>query len=369
MKNNSWEQKTDKIKKILITNAGGSPSTNFVRSLRRAPEKFYLIGVDCNKYYLQRAETDEKHLVPSKDDKDYVNVLNQIIEETGAEFIHFQNSAEIEIISEKREMLKTKFFLPAKETIRICQNKFESYRKWEENGLPQPKTLFLNNEDDLKKAFEVLGDGIWLREIKGSGGRGSLLTKSFKEAKSWIDFKEGWGKFTAADYLSPQSITWQSIWHNGELVVAQTRKRLYWELAKISPSGITGSTGGAITVSDPMVDDIAQKAILAIDGKPHGIFSVDMTYDKNNAPNPTEINIARFFTTHEFFTRAGLNMPYIFIKLAFGEPYPEIKKKINPLPENLAWIRGMDFLPVLTTVDEIEKYEEKYKKRLKNKKS
>jgi len=361
IKNNSME----KIKRILITGAGGSPSTNFVRSLKKAPEKFYFIGVDCDKYCLQRAETDEKYLIPPKDDENYLDMLNEIIEKTNADFLHGQNSAELEVLSENREKLKTRYFFPSKETIRICQSKFESYKKWTESGLPQPKTLFLNNEEDLNKSFEELGDEIWLREIKGSGGKGSLLTKDFKQAKSWIDFKNGWGKFTAAEYLSPQSITWQSIWNNGELIVAQTRKRLYWELAKISPSGISGATGAAITVSDPIVDDIALKSIYAIDKKPHGIFSVDMTYDGNNVPNPTEINIGRFFTTHEFFTQAGLNMPYIFLKLAFNEPYPKPIKKINPLPENLVWIRGMDFLPVLITVKEIEKYEKEFEERKK----
>ena len=126
-------------------------------------------------------------------------------------------------------------FFPDKKTVRICQDKFESYKRWKEKGLSQPRTLFLNNEKDIKKAFEELGEKIWVREIKGSGGKGSLLVDNIEEAKSWIDFRGGWGKFTAAEYLSPQSITWQSIWNKGKLIVAQTRKRLYWELARISP--------------------------------------------------------------------------------------------------------------------------------------
>jgi hypothetical protein len=64
--------------------------------------------------------------------------------------------------------------------------------------------------------------------------------------------------------------------------------------------------------------------------------------------------VGHFFTTHLFFTRAGLNLPYIFVKLAFDEPYPELARKLNPLPVDLAWVRGMDFLPVLTDVAAIE---------------
>jgi carbamoyl-phosphate synthase large subunit len=90
------------------------------------------------------------------------------------------------------------------------------------------------------------------------------------------------------------------------------------------------------------------RAIRAIDGRPHGIFSVDMTYDEQGVPNPTEINIGRFFTTHLFFTRAGLNLPHLFVKAAYGEPLPQLSTRVNPLKPGLAWVRGMDFLPILT---------------------
>jgi carbamoyl-phosphate synthase large subunit len=89
-----------------------------------------------------------------------------------------------------------------------------------------------------------------------------------------------------------------------------------------------------------------------------------MTYDKNGVPNPTEINIGRFFTTHLFFTEAGLNMPEILIKLAFGEEV-FVAKKLNPLQLNLLWIRGVDFLPILTELNKIENYEKEFEERIK----
>ena len=170
----------------------------------------------------------------------------------------------------------------------------------------------------------------------------------------WLEFNDGWKSFTAAEYLSPETVTWQSIWVDGELVVAQGRKRLYWEFADRAPSGVTGITGAGVTIVDEEVDEIALKAIMSVDDKPHGIFSVDLTYDRNGVPNATEINIGRFFTTHLFFTAAGLNMPYIAVKAALGLELPPIPKKINPLPAGLVWIRGMDKEPVLTTLETIQ---------------
>jgi carbamoyl-phosphate synthase large subunit len=210
-------------------------------------------------------------------------------------------------------------------------------------------------------AFKVLGSPLWIRETSGAFGRNSLPAKKVEHAQYWIDYHQGWGRFSAAEFLSYQSTTWQSMWRHGELIVAQGRKRLYWEFSNRSPSGITGLTGTGVTVSDPVLDEIAISAIRAIDASPHGIFGVDLTYDSDGIPNPTEINIGRFFTTHLFFSQAGLNMPYIFTKLALDEEPPAVPRKVNPLPEGLAWVRGMDMEPVLTTLTEIDTGEEQLK--------
>lgn len=342
------------MKRVLITGAGGAASIGFTRSLLVAPEPFYLIGIDSDKYNLVRAKTHERYLVPPVADPSYVSILQEIIREVRAEFLYAQTDYEIPVISKHREQVGVKTFMPAHATIEICLNKFETFKRWSEAGIRVPKTTLLNTPEDLHKAMEELGPEVWVREISGGAGKNSLPTDDFHQAKSWIDFHKGWGKFSAAQLLQTQSVTWQSIWWKGELVVAQGRKRLYWEFASRAPSGVTGLTGTGVTVADPQLDEIAQNSILAIDSKPHGIFSVDLTYDREGIPNPTEINIARFFTTHFFFTMAGLNMPYIFVKYGMGEPLPEIHPKINPITPGLAWVRGMDVEPVLLPLDQID---------------
>ncbi|MEM2141524.1 carboxylate--amine ligase [Nitrososphaera sp.] len=351
------------MKRIMVTGSGGTPSTNFVRSLREAGEPFYLIGTDADKFSLMRSETDEKHLVPLANDPDYIDIINDVITETRAEFVHAQPDQEVGVLSKNRNSLKAMTFLPAERTVEVLQDKWLSYQAWKSKGIKVPETVILNNENDLRRAFDSLGGNLWIREIAGAFGKGSIPTTSFELARSWIDFKGGWGKFTAAEKLTPNSVTWLSIWKNGELVVAQSRKRLYWELGNRSPSGVTGVTGTGVTVDDETITKIAMDSIYAVDQSPTGIFGVDLTYDAEGVPNPTEINIGRFFTTHLFFTKAGLNMPYIYVRLAYNESIPSIPKKINPLPPNLCWIRGMDFNPVLTTLDLVEEEDARLVKR------
>lgn len=343
------------MKRILICGAGGSPATNFVRSLRMMSEPVFLVGVDADKYTMQRAETDKKILVPKANEPDYLPMLSQIIDEFGVEFVHAQNDTELAFLSEHRGELKARLFLPAPETVALCMDKFSTYNAWQEAGIKVPETRILTTESDLKKAFDEFGPTLWLRNIRGAAGNGSYATSDYSEALQWVNFQKGWGHFTAAECLTPDSVTWMSLWDQGKLVVAQGRKRLYWELGNRAPSGVTGVTGAGITYSNPELDALAEKAIHAVDKTPHGIFSVDMTYAKNGIPNPTEINIGRFFTTHLFFTQAGLNMPELFIRIAYGEAYVAPAKKYNPLPDGLVWIRGVDFEPILTTDTAIEK--------------
>jgi len=120
-------------------------------------------------------------------------------------------------------------------------------------------------------------------------------------------------------------------------------------------SGVTGVTKVGQTYSNDIVTKVAIYSILAIDEKPHGIYGVDMTYDDAGFPNPTDINISRFFTTILFFTEAGLNMPRIFKDIILYNEFPALNKKINPLPDGLLWLRGMDIKPRLMTENELNR--------------
>jgi len=352
------------VKRILITGAGGAPSTNFIRSLRASGEPFYIIGVDCNPYYLQRAQTEERFMVPYANDPTYMPILLEIIEKTRPQMIYSQPDQEIEVISKHRQMLLDEWgvrtFLPSDASIQLCQDKFLSTKRWAEAGLIVPDVMLIQSEADVEAAFEKYGAPIWIRaNYSPGGGRGAFRAENLREARGWLDFSDGWdGSFCAAECLTSRSVTWMALYNEGELVVAQGRRREYWEFANRAPSGVTGITGTGVTISDPVVDEIAPRVISAIDDEPHGIWSVDLCYDKEGVPNPTEINIGRFFTTHQFFTRAGLNLPYIFTKIAFGEEPPTIARKVNPLTPGLAWVRGMDIEPVLTEFTAVERARE-----------
>jgi carbamoyl-phosphate synthase large subunit len=347
--------------KIIIAGAGGAPSEGVIRSLHECGQNEEIIGIGSESADLMISEAEKKYLVPYAIESSYKDTLMKILNYEKPDLIHFQNDIEIREVSRIRKSILetgTKLYMPEPEVIETCVDKSLSYKVWLKNGLKVPKTIKINSKNDLEKAFASLGneDGqIWIRDTVGGGGKGALPTNDYEFAKKWIDKFDGWGHFTASELLTSKTVTWLSIWHQGELVVAQTRRRHSWNFGNRTLSGVTGITRVGETCSDKIIDQVSLDAILSIDKKPHGIYGVDMAYDNNNFPNPTEINISRFFTTIYFFTKAGLNMPKIFKDIVLYNEFPTLDKKINPLPNGLLWIRGMDRYPLLTTEDELKK--------------
>lgn len=347
--------------KILVGGAGGAPSEGVICSLMQSDDREEVIGMGSEPFDLATSSAVRKYVVPYANDLKYKDKLLEIIKKEKPDMVHFQNDLEVyhaSLLRDDIQELGTKLYMPEHEVIDICVNKWKSWNAFKKAGITVPINQWIDTPDDLKKAFSELGDSegkIWLRaNVMGGGGIGSISTHDFAMAKAWVDRYEGWGKFIAAQMLTKDTVTWLSIWWKGKLIVAQARKRTGWAYGNRTVSGVTGVTKIGITCSDEQVNDIAVRAVKAVDQMPHGIYGVDMTYDNAGVPNPTEINISRFFTTVLFFTTAGLNMPVIYKDLALYNRFPELKRTINPLPDGLMWLRAMDRKPMLVTAQELE---------------
>ena len=358
------------MKRILATACGGPSTLSFTRSLRDADpkgRKYYIVGTDYDKYNIHRADVDQAYLCPAATDPEYIPFIKHLIKKERIDFLHSQPEIEAFIIGKHRdEILSTgcKLFMPPQETIELLRDKGKSVKVWNRAGIKVPETIDIHNESDLKRAFTRFGRDIWIRETIGAAGKGSLSMPTYEMALAHINARNIWGKTVAVEHLTKDTITWQSIWHNGKLVVAQGRKRLYWAFGNRAQSGVTGLTGTGVTISEPELDKLAVKCIIAADPEPHGIFSVDFTYDKDGVPNPTEINISKFFTTHHFITKTGCNMPDILVQLAFDK-YKGPYDVLNPCKPDMYWIRGIDVLPVLLHESEIQVKEDEYQQMLK----
>ena len=336
-------------KRVLVTGAAGSPGVNFIDSLKDAPEAFDIVAVDCNRYHLQWVDVDHKFLVPECTHPDYLHVLNEIIDEYHIDVIHPQPDVEVKFLSENRDRINARTFLPSVKSVRILQDKQVTGLKWAAAGIRQNPTMPIERLDDIVNAAETLGLPFWMRATTGAGAKGSTLVENVETAWHWLQYWRCRGSnwtFIAEEFLPGKDYAWQSIWQDGELVTSQGRERLEYIYPHLAPSGRTGTPTVAMTVNNTAVNEIATRCVLAIDPKATGIFSVDLREDKNGNPVPTEINCGRFFTTSHFYSKAGVNMPYIYTKLALGEAIPA-QQAYDPIEAGWYWIRHMDCPTVL----------------------
>ena len=345
------------MKKMILFGCGGSAGINFVKSLRLCREKVKIIGFDINRYYIELSPVDQRYLIPAikQRSSETIDKVNELIKKGGIDFVHAQPDPEVGYVSEHREKFNAKTFFPSKEAVKICHDKMESYKTWKSKGVPVAKTIQIQNEGSLEKVFNELKGTVWIRASKGAGGKASLPVDSVDEARMWIRFwtKYGlmWNDFIASEFLPGEEIAWNSVWADGKLLCSQGRIRIEWVQAGLTPSGVTGTTAIQKTVHDDSVNEIATKAIEAVDKKPNGIFSVDIKQDPEGNPKVTEINPGRFSTTSLFFSTYGVNMPEIYLKAAYGEKIKGVSP-YNSVEKDVYWIRIPDGGPVMVKGDD-----------------
>jgi hypothetical protein len=344
------------MKRVLVTGAGGPAGVNFIRSLRAADEPMWIVGCDTSAHHLEWPDVDAAYVAPRCDDPAYPDFVVRLVEAEGIDFVHPQPDVEVKAVSALRDRIPARTLLPARGTIEILQDKHRSGELWRRAGVAQAPSLLVDDRADLERAAHELGLPFWLRATEGAGGTGSTPVDDIAVAEHWMAYWRLRGKrwrWVAQELLPGANLAFTSLWHEGELVTSQVRERLEYIYPYLAPSGVTGTPVDAVTVDRPDVDDIATRAVLAIDPSATGVFCVDLKEDAAGVPRPTEINCGRFFTTSYFFTQAGINIPHLYVKLAFGEPLPGDVPRYGAIPAGVHWLRHMDCPAVLRTDDEL----------------
>ena len=346
---------------VLVLGAGAPAGVNSIDSLLLKNISCY--GADSNKYHIHLANEHalKTYLIPHYTHKDHLYAINEIIEKKKIDFLYPQPTVEVKFISDNRDKINCKTFLPKKETVDICQDKYKSALIWYNNNLCEKPFLIDVRANLAKQELNYAlkkYNKIWLRATKGSGGRGATPVENVETGYHWIRYwrSKDWKKNTSwkqwewmvQPYLSGRNMAWHSVWKDGKLICSQARERLEYIYPFLAPSGITGTPVVQRTLNEEKINQISELSILAVDKKPNGVFCVDLKEDKNGIPIPTEINVGRFVTTCYFFSKLGkqcnvekANMPYMYLLAGLDKEIPE-GNKYNILPKNVYWIRHID---------------------------
>jgi carbamoyl-phosphate synthase large subunit len=337
------------VRRILVTGAGGAAAANFVHSLRLATEPFYVVGTDTSKYHIELAPVDARYLLPRADDGGYLDALNTLVERERVELVHPQPEQEVRLLAQERERVAARTFLPSADAVMLCQDKAAFAARMADAGLPTPQFAPVESEESLHEAtasiLERRGQA-WVRAIRGAGARASLPVTTAEQAVSWARYwveKRGLSiqDFMVSEFLPGREFAFQSVWQGGRIVTSAARERLEYVFGHLMPSGQSSSPSVARTVRRDDVNELATRAVLAVDPDASGVFCVDLKEDEDGRPLVTEINAGRFFTTSNFLAEAGANMPYTYVRLAYGEEVDGLPP-YDAVEEGLYWVRMVD---------------------------
>ena len=343
------------MRKILVTGSGGIGGVNFVRALKLFSDKFFIVGTDFNKYYLQFAELDERIISPKHSDPNFIPFLNKLVEKHKIEFLHPQPSSEALVVSQNLDKISTKTLLPPPNV--ISTDKLETQKILLKSGILVAKTKVIDNYDMIANAFEELdGGSLWIRAKSGAGGNLSLLCNNSSEVEYWMKLwisrgKANFNDFMLQQYLPGRNIAWDSFWYKGKLVSSFTRERLEYPFKHISPSGITGTPTVSKIIIDESVNKIGENAVKSVDDKPHGNYAVDLKEDNDGNWHVTEIDSGKFHTTTplwgfistKFLKQDPLhNFPYLYTMLGLEEISDPGFLGNDIYPEGLHILRHID---------------------------
>jgi len=336
---------------LLVTGAGGSAGHNVCWSLRTSQDgkTTHLIGTDSDRTSLQlNLWIDKAYHLPSASKRNYLQSLKKVIEKEHVGVVFPQPDPEVKQVSEEREKLGAKVFLPDQDSVSKCLDKLEALSIWHEARLRKEPVLLSARDSFINNRIKDLQYPCWIRAREGAGGLLSCKAQDSNIAQHWLHFHWDQGiktDFIAEEYLPGRDYCFMSIWNRGNLVTSMVRERLSWVGHRLIGTGGTSKLNR--TVHQSSVNDKALAAIRAISTTPHGIFCVDLKENPENIPRPTEIN-CRFTTNIHYLTLASIklghpewNFAWLASKLALGEEIPDCSKT-NALPADLWFTKNTD---------------------------
>lgn len=301
-----------KDKRILVTGAGGPAGINTIKLLR---DSYYIVSTDINEYSEGFVLSDKYYIIPSANDKNFINTLEDITEKENIDLVILTVDEEIYRISEDNFKYIDRTIIHPKETVRICKSKYILY-SYLKDKIPELIPDFSKNPKDINSDIIVKKPEI------GRGSRDIYIGK-----KEEFKGEEG---FFFVEYLPGNEWTVDIVTDkNGKIIVAIPRIRLK------TRSGV--SQIGYIKLDKRIINYVNEITRYL---KFNGGLNIQFKEDKSGNPKLQEINL-RFSGGLDLTAKAGVNLPKILVEYWLYNKYPEkidIKEGIYvKIPEVYYW--------------------------------
>jgi carbamoylphosphate synthase large subunit len=352
---------------VIISCAGSGGANNLIRSIRASKygDSVTTVGVDANKYLINKALSEHKYVVPYGSDEGYLDAINEIVARHDADLFIPQHETEILEVAKRRDELDCRTLLPKAETVELCLDKYRLNQRLDELGFQVPKTVSIG-EMSISEAFEELAPGeqpLWCRTRFGSSSFEAQPMYSVEQARQWVTYwteRAGFSReeFTFSEFLPGRDFHILTLWNDGELLIGKGNERNQYFFG-VNTGVATPLVGRQLYDED--LQRTCEEIARSLDVEATGNFGFDFRQDPDGVPKLTEINIGKFSMVNHFFNFSGdYNMAEIFLNVCFADE-TGVEDLEDPFGDNdtdLFLSRGIDLEPEIFSLDEIEGVED-----------
>lgn len=326
---------------ILMTGAGAPGAPGIIQCYRKNGERdVRIVGCDMNDKVSTINMLDAFYQIPpAKDDKFIPRVLEIAIQEK-VDVIQPLVTRELELFAKYEKVFAENHIavcISPLEHLEIANNKGKLLERLKENSIDVPGYVTIQSADEFKSACVKMGypdEAICFKPTVSNGSRGFRIIDPLnneyeqlfneKPNSTYIDIdraeailrsREQIPELLVMEFLPGEEYSVDMLVNNGETICAVPRKRLKMN------GGI--STWCKVEEKDDIIHYCIRIASVL---KLHGNVGIQARYDKNGVIKILEIN-PRVQGSIVCCAAAGVNLPYLAIKQALGEPVGTITVK------------------------------------------
>src|SRR5262249_60855696 len=208
-------------------------SPNRLRSIQAGAPELVAVGCHSDRFVLRMWTGGPRYLTPPVGHPTYASALARIVKKERVELVVPTTDGEVAAVSEHRDRLRSRHFLPARDVIRTCGDKLALTRRLRGAGVPAPETHPVKDLEGIEEAFGRFGgqNPLWCRPRIGSCARGAAAVTTPEQARAWDSL---WGEvrhgspqdFTLCEDLPGRGFLCHSLALNGGLILVNTLEAL-----------------------------------------------------------------------------------------------------------------------------------------------
>ncbi|MCI6995616.1 MAG: ATP-grasp domain-containing protein [Eubacterium sp.] len=326
---------------VLITAAGNVFMPGTTACLKNNGERnIRLIGADMNDDATMLEMVDAYYPVPRGDDPTYVDVLLDICKKENVDVLLPIMSVELEILAQNRERFKeigTIVSVSEIKALEIANDKLKLLNYMKEQGMTCAAFKSVATLEELKEAAYEMGyptQKVCVKTTHGSGSRGfrildaaqSKLDRFMHEKpnSSSVSLEEMVEILSSAEYL-PDMIVMEYLPGTEYTVdLLADKGTVLYNCARRSTNMDNSIMLDGIIDCNPEVLAICKGVVekLGLDGN----IGFDVKTRADGTPIIMECN-PRITAGIPMFKAAGINLPYLCVKMLLGEDLPKVELK------------------------------------------